>query len=101
MRLRPTIAIMVFLACGCVSAGTNFDPVQVRSLQPGMSQADVIASLGKPNAYNYLANGQQVAVWLYSRGTPLGTGNARSVALLFGTDKRLVRVLAQTETEVR
>ena len=35
---------------GCVSMGTNYDPVAVSQIAPGTPMAEVIALLGEPNS---------------------------------------------------
>lgn len=70
---------------GCVSVGTNYDPNRVGLLQPGMTQAQVVALLGRPNGVATNANGQQVLVWMHSTGSMFGA-SARSLTLVFGPD---------------
>jgi hypothetical protein len=96
-----TVMATVLIVGGCVSAGTNFDPAQVSLLRPGMTETAVFSRLGPPNSHSSMANGEEVLVWLHSRGTAWGAGDARSVSLLFDEQKKLVRVLNQTETHLK
>lgn len=66
-----------------------------------MTETQVINRLGKPNARSFLESGERVLVWSYSRGTAVGTGNARTAALLFDQQNRFVRVLSVSESQVR
>lgn len=85
----------------CVSMGPNYDPDAVSRLTVGMSQSGVVALLGPPSTRVTLADGTQQWMWLHSRGTMLGRGDARSVTLQFGSDGRYVRTLSQVETRIR
>lgn len=100
-RLLMTLAAALFCTTACVSMGTNFDPAAVAQLQPGMSKAEVIARLGEPNSRSVAANGEEVLLWLHSRGTALGTARARSATLLFDANGRYVRMINVTETQMR
>jgi hypothetical protein len=96
-----TAAFAIASLGGCVSTGTNFNPAAVDQLKPGMIKAEVIAALGRPNSSSTMANGGEVLVWLHSRGTAWGSGDARSVSLLFDSAGHLVRVLNRTQTQIR
>jgi outer membrane protein assembly factor BamE (lipoprotein component of BamABCDE complex) len=103
MRLNR-FAICLVLATAvpaCVSTGPNYDPGAVERLSTGMTREQVIALLGRPTTRVTLADGTQQWMWLRSRGTMLGTADARSVTLLFGADGRYVRTLSQVETQIR
>jgi hypothetical protein len=89
MRVKQAICAAAALAlAGCVSMGTNYDPNRVASLRAGMSEAEVVALLGKPNGVATNPNGQRVLVWMLSSGSMFGA-NARSLSLVFGPDGRL------------
>jgi hypothetical protein len=84
--MKPALPLAVALAlAGCVSMGTNYDPNRVSLLRPGMTQAQVVTLLGKPNGVATNANGQQVLVWMHSTGSMFGA-SARSLTLVFGPD---------------
>jgi hypothetical protein len=92
MRFKhePAICVAAFLTlAGCVSVGTNYDPNRVSALHAGMSEAEVVALLGKPNGVATNANGQRVLFWMHSTGSMFG-GSARSLTLVFGPDGRLL-----------
>lgn len=79
------------LLTGCVSMGTNYDVAAVDRLQVGMTKAEVIGLLGRPNQVVTNADGSERLVWVHSTGSMLGA-NARSVGLPFGADGRLTDV---------
>lgn len=96
------IAISAALVCsGCVSMGANYDPAIVSSIQPGTSQAEVIAKLGKPTSITTLADGTRQLMWVHSTGNALGQGSARSAMLLFDQDGKFVRVMSTNQTNIR
>lgn len=101
MNIRILAPAMALWVAGCVSIGTNYDPAQLSNLTPGMSEAQVIDRLGKPNARSFREDGTQIDVWSYSQGTAVGTGHARMAALLFDQKKRFVRVLSESESRLR
>ncbi|MBL0947597.1 hypothetical protein [Brevundimonas sp.] len=86
---------------GCVSMGTDYDPTAVDQIVPGTPMAEVIARLGQPNNRMTLANGQTQLLWMHSTGTAWGTGEARSVALLFDAQGKFVRVVMTNQTDMR
>lgn len=80
---------------GCVymQNGDRFDPKLVGTLQPGIStEQDAIAKLGKPMAVNTYGNGDELLQWLYNYGTAVGIGGGAHAAILFGPDKKIIRV---------
>jgi hypothetical protein len=87
------------LMAGCVSVGTNYDVNALSQLKPGMSQADVIGLLGKPNSQAKLPDGKTVLGWVRSTGTAFGGASARSVSLQFGADGKLIDSGYQTQFE--
>lgn len=103
MRLLKFGISLVLIAAlpACVSMGANYDPAAVARLTVGMSQSEVVALLGSPSTRVTLADGTQQWMWLHSRGTMLGRGDARSVTLQFDADARYVRTLSQVETRIR
>jgi outer membrane protein assembly factor BamE (lipoprotein component of BamABCDE complex) len=101
MNIRILAPAMALWVAGCVSIGTNYDPTQLPNLTPGMTEAQVIDHLGKPNARSFRQDGTQIDVWSYSQGTAVGTGHARTAALLFDQQKRFVRVLSESESRLR
>jgi hypothetical protein len=94
VALKHIISVAAFIGLGgCVSMGTNYDPSRVSSLHAGMTEAEVVALLGKPNGVATNANGQRVLVWMHSTGSMFGA-SARSVSLVFGPDGRLLQAPA-------
>lgn len=96
------IVIGMALACSaCVSMGPNYDPAAISSIEPGTSEAEVIAKLGKPTSTTTLGDGTRQLMWVHSKGTALGSASARSVMLLFDQTGRFVKVMSTNETNIR
>ena len=86
--------LLIFAAfglAGCVSMGTNYDSATMQQLRVGMTKAEVIQMLGKPNQVVTNPDGSERLVWVHSTGSMFGA-NARSVGLPFGPDGRLTDV---------
>jgi hypothetical protein len=92
-----TAALMI---AGCVSMGTNYDPAAVGRLQKGMTQAEVIQMLGKPNTISTLPDGRVQLGWVHSTGSMFGA-NARGVSLLFDTNGRLIQTIGQNQFQMK
>lgn len=90
MKEHMILGAALMLA-GCVSMGTNFDAAAVSKLQVGMTKAEVIQMLGKPNQVITNSDGTERLVWVHSTGSMMGA-KARSVGLPFGADGRLTDV---------
>lgn len=101
MRLRMSLFAAAAMLAGCVSMGPNYDPAAVARLQPGMERGQVIAILGRPTTTVTLPDGSQQVTWIHSRGTMLGTAEARSVTLIFGADGKYISRGMQAETTIR
>lgn len=71
--------------------GTSYDPAAVEQLRVGMTKAEVIQMLGRPNQVITNSDGSERLVWVHSTGSMFGA-NARSVGLPFGPDGRLTDV---------
>jgi hypothetical protein len=93
--MRKNLAVLAaLLLAGCVSMGTNYDVAAVDRLQKGMTKAEVIQMLGKPNQFINYSNGTESLIWVHSTGSMFGA-NARSVGLPFGPDGKLTDVPAK------
>jgi hypothetical protein len=92
MKWYITLSAALMLV-GCVSMGTNYDVAAVDRLQKGMTKAEVIQMLGKPNQVINYSNGTERLIWVHSTGSMFGA-NARSVGLPFGPDGKLTDVPA-------
>lgn len=93
-----TIVLLLLgtLIAGCVTVGHTFSVSGLSSIKPGMSETKVVSLLkAEPDARNTYANGTYLLQWMYVHGTPVG-GNSKHVALLFGSDHRLLRVVEQS-----
>lgn len=99
MRLAVLTAV-VLLVSGCASVGTNFDPAAVQSLQPGMTEAQVIQVLGSPNSRTRLADGSEMLGWTYGHAVAFGSASGKAAILRFGPDGRYVGIMSSTETRV-
>lgn len=96
------IVIGTALSCSaCVSMGPNYDPAAISSFQPGTSEAEVIAKLGKPTSTTTLGDGTRQLMWVHSKGTALGSASARSAMLLFDQSGKFVKVISMNETNIR
>lgn len=98
--MRWKIALTALALSGCVSMGTNYDPAVAQSLPIGMSEAEVIQRLGQPNNITVTADGTRQLLWMYSTGTALGTGKARSVILKFDSNGRYTGMVSSTQTRI-
>ena len=94
MKKRYFLVSAALTLAGCVSMGTDYDPAAVNRLQKGMTKAQVIGMLGKPNQVISYADGTERLIWVHSTGSMLGA-KARSVGLPFGGDGRLTDVPRQ------
>jgi hypothetical protein len=99
MKRYVFLGVALMLA-GCVSMGTNYDPAAVGRLQKGMTQAEVIQMLGKPNTITTLSDGRTQLGWVHSTGSMFGA-NARAVSLLFDTSGRLIQTINQNQIEMK
>jgi hypothetical protein len=98
---KITMLGAAMLMAGCVSVGTNYDVNALSQLKPGMSQADVIGLLGKPNTEAKLPDGKTVLGWVHSTGTAFGGASARSVSLQFDPNGKLVDSGYQTRFDTK
>lgn len=102
MRVGFTAVACVMLAsAGCVSMGPNYSTEALAQLKPGMAKVDVIAVLGKPTSTVTLPDGRQQLMWIHSRGTMLGTADARAAMLMFSPTGAYLGTLTQSETNLR
>jgi hypothetical protein len=83
--------VLLFSVSGCVSVGTNYSEAAATQLQPGMTRAEVVRLLGKPNSIVTLSDGREQLGWVHSTGSMFGA-KARSLTLPFDQDGRLLQV---------
>jgi hypothetical protein len=100
MMKQVGIVALALGCAACVSMGTNYDPTVVSSIQPGATEAEVIARLGPPTSRTAVADGTTQLMWMHSRGDALGRASARIATLEF-RDGRFVRVVVTNETNIR
>lgn len=92
------LAALILAACVYQQHGNRFDAAVVRSLQPGITtEEDAIAKLGKPSAASRMADGGRLLQWQFVYGTAVGVGGGAHAAILFGPDRKMVRVTHLSE----
>lgn len=94
-RLLIALTLALCLS-GCVyqQQGNRFDMAKVDELQAGVSTSqDAIVKLGSPTAQSSYPDGSQLLQWRYVYGTAIGVGGGAGVAILFGPDSKMVRVV--------
>lgn len=79
------------------AAAPKFDPAKLQQLEAGMSEAEVVALLGKPSATAYRADGTRVLVFTRIK-SGLFSASATSAGLLIGSDGKFLRVLTTVDT---
>jgi hypothetical protein len=94
------IGIAALALSGCVSMGTNYDPVVAQSLPIGTSETEAIQRLGQPNNVTVLADGTRNLMWLHSTGNALGQAKARSVILHFDREGRYTGMVSSNQTQI-
>jgi hypothetical protein len=103
MNRIPSVLAMVLVcvtAAGCASSGTDYDPAAVATLMQGMTEAEVIQRLGKPNNVTTMVDGRKVMVWAHSEVNGLsGRSSTRAVSILFGADGRMSRQVSETNSQ--
>jgi hypothetical protein len=91
--------MLVLTACVYMQHGNRFDPGAVQQLKPGTStEQDATQKLGQPAAVSTYANGDRLLQWMYAYGTAIGIGGGAHVAILFGPDTRMIRVVQESAT---
>lgn len=96
--MRQLLCCLAFLTAGCATVGTNFDVASVQSIQPGTSEAQVIAMLGRPNVRTRLTDGSEMLVWSYGHAAAFGSATGKSAALEFDPAGRYIGVVSTSET---
>jgi hypothetical protein len=95
--MRLLVLTAVLLTAACASVGTNFDVATVQSLQPGMSEAQVVGLLGAPNSRTRLPDGSEMLGWTYGHGTAFGSASGKAAMLKFAPDGRYVGIVSTSE----
>ena len=98
--MRISILLAAALLGGCVSMGTNYDPVVAQNLPVGTSETEAIQRLGQPNNITVLTDGTRNLMWLHSTGNALGQAKARSVILHFDQQGRYTGMVSSTQTQL-
>jgi hypothetical protein len=96
MRRLWTLASAALLlgACANQQHDNRFDPTLVRSLRPGVAtEEDAIATLGEPNAVSKMGDGNKLLQWQFV----YGVGGGAHAAILFGPDRRMIRITHLSE----
>ena len=95
MKHISVIFGFLLLVAGCsYQQGSRFDAKAVGQLQPGVStEQDAIAKLGSPAATINNADGTQLLQWQYVYGTATSAGGNAHAAILFGPDRKMIKVV--------
>jgi hypothetical protein len=99
--MKRSLICLAFLTAGCASVGTDFNVATVQSLQPGMTEAQVIQILGQPNTRTRLMDGSEQLGWVYGHSSAFGSTTGRAAMLKFGADLRYIGVVSTSETQAR
>ena len=89
--MKVWMSLCTFTLTSCVSIGTNYSEAAAGQLQVGMSRAEVVHMLGKPNSVVTLGDGRMQLGWVHSQGSMFGA-KAKSLTLPFSADGRLLQV---------
>lgn len=85
------IFFAVALLAGCASVGRDFDMQAAGSLEPGLTEAELLSRLGEPTVRAVLPDGRQRLTWVHSKASMFGAAKAKSVSVVLGPDGRLMR----------
>lgn len=96
--MRFIILAAVCSLAACASVGTNFDVASVQALQPGMSEAQVIQTLGPPNSRTRMPDGSEMLGWTYGHAAAFGSASGKAAMLRFDTAGHYVGIMSTTET---
>ncbi len=98
---RPTAAAVsaALLLSGRASIRTNSNSAVLAQLQPGMTEAEVIARMGPPNGRTELYGGSAQLMWLRSKANVFGSGGAKSAAVSIDRDGKFASVFSTSETK--
>lgn len=99
MRRTIFAAALILALTGCVERhGNEYDSSKVAQLRPGVStETDAIGLLGTPVSSSSQADGGQLLQWYYVYGNSFGGSGGANTAILFGPDKKMIRVVQQTQ----
>ena len=90
--------MMLIMIVSCATIGTTFRDTDVAKLQPGMSESEVISILkAEPSSRTNYPNGSYLLQWIYSYGTFIGVAGSRHIAILFGPDQKMIKIVHQTK----
>ena len=88
-------AVAVLSAAGCADGSASFASSTATHFTPGVTtRADAVAALGPPSSVYEAANGDKTIAWA-SDGGLFNPGETRQVSILFGSDDKMIRILAQ------
>lgn len=74
MTRKAAILLAVLTLGGCAASGTAFEWDNARKVTVGMTEADLVRLLGKPNSVTTRGD-MQVWSWVYVSASPLGVSN--------------------------
>jgi hypothetical protein len=93
MRFSVAVTLLIFECAPVTPAGVSTpvniaDPHRYNELTPGVSTTgDSIRTLGDPNSYAAMPQGQTLLQWMQFRGA-----HGIHLAILFSADGRMIRV---------
>lgn len=91
MKISKLVFVVAF-SVACASAGHNFDVRAVDRLTPQVSTLDDATKLlGKPASESVRSDGTRVYVWMYSEASAFGSPRAKSVAIMFNAEGKMIR----------
>jgi hypothetical protein len=96
MRFLPSCVTLLLV--GCASVGTNFDVATVQALKPGMTEAQVIQTLGAPNSRTRMPDGSEMFGWTYGHAAAFGSASGKAATLKFDAGGRYIGIMSTTET---
>ncbi len=99
-RMTAAAISAALLLSGCASIGTTYNSAVLAQLMPGMTEAEVIASMGPPNGRTELYGGFTQLMWLHSTANVFGSCGAKSAAVLIDRNGKFVSVISTTETKL-
>ncbi|HLI66198.1 MAG TPA: hypothetical protein VKU90_07515 [Caulobacteraceae bacterium] len=98
--MRTAVAIFVLLAvslplAGCIDGQAELASQAQQHFSPGVTtRAQAIATLGPPSSVYIAASGEKTLSWARDGGL-FDPGETKALAILFGPDDVMIRIVAQ------
>jgi len=105
LKYVVSIVFLMILVISCATKmGHEFDVTRVNDLRKGMTESEVISTLGgKPYMYSNYPDGSYKASWLYTKAKVRirpSSVDTRLLEILFDKDSELVRIFDQGDIKV-